>query len=53
MMAIASPIYICRQDSTFYRACRVRGINRDEDVVVEVSDIIHIDAHYVVLLIFK
>ena len=34
MMAVASPIFICRQDSTFYRSCRVRGMNRSKDVYV-------------------
>ena len=53
MMAVASPIYICRKDATFYRSCRVRGLNKDSDVFVEVKDIIHLDAHHVVLLVLK
>ena len=53
MMAVASPIYICRKDSTFYRQCRVRGTNKEKDIFVEVTDIIHLDAHHVVLLILK
>jgi hypothetical protein len=36
MMAIASPIYICKQDHTFYRPCRIRGKNKEKDVFVEV-----------------
>ena len=53
IMAIASPIFICRQDSTFYRSCRVRGMSKDKDVYAQVEDIIHLDAHHVVFLILR